>query len=109
MKKKLEELEIKRDEITKKMSSYLDSKKGTTGENILDSTTKIKKTITKVDLSSSKIEEDSDDTDDSDSDDDSEDNDTDDEATPAGPVKKERKIIKFNSNNKKKDSDSDSD
>ena len=108
LKKEQELLEIKRDEVVKKMNDYLMAKKGLVAENIIDSSTKMKKTINKVDMSLNKLEDDNDldeeDSDDSDEDDESE------EATPAGPLKKGSKIIKFNASKtsgKKDDSDSD--
>ena len=108
LKREQELLEIKRDEVVKKMNDYLMAKKGLVAENIIDSSTKMKKTINKVDMSLNKLEDDNDldddDTDDSDEDEESE------EATPAGPLKKGSKIIKFNASKtsgKKDDSDSD--
>ena len=66
--KRTQELEAERDKFAKSMENYLESKKGTIGENILETTSKLKKTITKVDVN----DDDSDsDTSDNDSDDDS--------------------------------------
>ena len=97
-KKITEQLENERDELVKKMDQYFTALKGTSCENILETTTKLKKSITKVEPGE-KIDDDDSDEDSSDSDD--SDEDTDDEATPAEPLKK------FNAKNKKDDSDSD--
>lgn len=110
LKREQELLEIKRDEVVKKMNDYLMAKKGLVAENIIDSSTKMKKTINKVDMSLNKLEDDNDLDDDDDSDD-SDDDDESEEATPAGPLKKGSKIIKFNASKTsgKKEDSSDSD
>ena len=109
LQKTQQNLEASRDELVKKMAQYLSSKKGTTGENILDSNNKMKKIITKVDTSLSKIEDNDDDSDTSeDLDNNSESEDDTDDATPAEPLKKGRQPIKFTSKNKKNLDDSDS-
>ena len=109
LQKTQQNLEASRDELVKKMAQYLSSKKGTTGENILDSNNKMKKIITKVDTSLTKIEDNDEDSDTSeDLDDNSDSEDDSDDATPAEPLKKGKQPIKFNSKSKKKlDSDSD--
>ena len=100
------ELDEKRNSIVSKMDQYLNLTKGAMSENILETTTKLKKPITKVDVPG-KIDEDESDSDSSDSD--TDDEDTDDEATPAEPLKKGKQIIKFNVGKKNKGDDSSSD
>ena len=101
-KKITEQLESERVDLVKKMDHYFTVLKGTAGQNILEQTTKLKKTITKAEPVKDKdhLDEEESDTDSSDSDD--SDEDTDDEATPAEPLKK------FTAKNKKDESDSDS-
>ena len=109
LQKTQQNLEASRDELVKKMAQYLSSKKGTTGENILDSNNKMKKIITKVDTSLSKIDDNDEDSDTSeDLDNNSESEDDTDDATPAEPLKKGKQPIKFNAKNKKNLDDSDS-
>ena len=90
------------------MENYLAQKKGSLGENILETTTKLKKTITKVDVNVDEMGDDSD-SDTTDDDDDDED-DEDEDATPAGPVKN-KQPAKFVAKKSivKEDSEDDSD
>lgn len=80
--KRTQELEAERDKFAKTMENYLESKKGTIGENILETTTKLKKIITKIDVNDDESDSDTSDDDDSDDDDDSEE-----DATPSVPLK----------------------
>ena len=101
-------LEKEREEIVTKISNYLLQKNGTLGENILETTTRLKKSITKVGVNVAQIDDD----DDSSSDTTNNDDDDDDIVT-------QNKGKKFVSNNKKNkentesesesDSESDSD
>ena len=97
------ELVEKRDTLVSKMDKYLHATKGTMVENILETSTKIKKPITKLE-STGIVDEDESDSDSSDNDD--SDEDTDDDATPAEPLKKGKQPIKFNGGKKPKDDDS---
>jgi len=103
-------LETNRDDLVKKISNYLSSKKGIPGENILDSTTKMKKIITKVDPSNKINNDDDSDTSENDEPESESEEDSEDDATPAELLKKGKQPIKFNSKTKKNlDDDSDSD
>lgn len=103
-------LETNRDDLVKKISNYLSSKKGIPGENILDSTTKMKKIITKVDPSHKINNDDDSDTSENDDPESESEEDSEDDATPAELLKKGKQPIKFNSKTKKNlDDDSDSD
>jgi len=102
------DLEKDRDELVKKMDSYITGKNGSSCENILELNPKLKKTITKFDVTDKPI--------DTDSDDDTSDDDTDDEsdydATPLEPIKTcktSKPIFAPNSSSKKKLTNSDSD
>ena len=107
--KRTQELEEERDKLAKTMENFIQSKKGTIGENILETTTKLKKVITKIDVN----DDDSDsDTSDDDSDDD-DDDDSEEDATPSVPLKnvKTNKFTPKTASKKKvvtSDSDSDS-
>ena len=104
------ELEKERDELVKKMDSYFSARNGSIGENILESNSKLKKTITKFDvvIKPGDINDNSDTTDDSDDSDDSDDN-SDDDSTPLQPLKTNN-LPKFaSSSSKKKIINSDSD
>ena len=105
-----QKLEEERDELVKKMENYLAQKKGTLGENILENTSKLKKTITKVDVNVAQIDDNSDsDSDTTDDDDDDEDDEDDEDATPAVPLKKGKAPAKFVAKKGVVQEDSDSD
>ena len=102
------ELEKDRDEFVKKMDSYITAKNGSSCDNILELNPKLKKTITKFDVTAKPI--------DTESDDNTSDDDTDDEsdydATPLEPIKTcktSKPIFASNSSSKKKLTNSDSD
>lgn len=103
-----QKLEEERDELVKKMENYLAQKKGTLGENILETTSKIKKAITKVDVNVAQIDDNSDSDSDT-TDDDDDDDDDDEDATPAVPLKKGKAPAKFVAKKGVVQEDSDSD